>query len=365
MILPTTYFAALMLSIFTMLCWGSWANTQKVAGLKWRSELFYFDYSFGVFLCALIACFTFGSINETELTFRDSLLGIAYRKVAWALASGVIFNIANVLLVSAIAMTGMSVAFPIAIGLALIVGVVWNFFLNPQANPTMLFGGVVLVAFAIVVDAIAYRTARTAKRVVDNRTSIPVSDLEESSVNPNRNRRKTRKGKMSPANKGIAVSLISGLLMGSFYPLIQIAMTGEGMALPAYTAGFFFSIGILLSTFIIVPVLMNFPLHGKPVEFGEYFAGTRKQHILGILGGIIWFAGTIANLVASSAPKSANVGPAVSYALGQGATLISAFWGLFYWKEFKDAPPTVNLQLGAMIALFIAGLTLISLAPKY
>jgi len=365
MTLPTTYLAALLLSIFTMLCWGSWANTQKLAGSKWRFELFYFDYSFGVVLCAVIACFTFGSWSNEEITFLDSFQGIALRKVAWAFAGGVIFNIANVLLVAAIAISGMSVAFPIAIGLALIIGVVWNYFLNPQGDPGMLFGGATLVGIAIVVDAIAYRAAHAAKRIENpNPASVVVNVPNDPTKNPRRSSKKKRKtAALSVATKGIIVSLISGVLMGAFYPFVQISMSDEGMALPAYTAGFFFSFGIFFSTLIVIPFFMNFPLQGQPVEFKAYFVGTKKQHLLGIVGGLIWFAGTMANLAASSAPKSANVGPAVSYALGQGATMISAFWGLFVWREFRDAPSQVKLLLYVMVALFLIGLGLISLAP--
>lgn len=366
MILPTTYLAALSLAIFTMLCWGSWANTQKLAGSKWRFELFYFDYSAGVLLCAILAAFTFGTFNDKEMTFLDTFFGIALRKVAWALAGGLIFNIANVLLVAAIAISGMAVAFPIAIGLALIIGVVWNYFLNPQGNPSMLFGGALLVGLAIIVDAIAYRAAHAAKRITAAETLTAATDPLAAPKRQQPQRHQKRKtSAMSTATKGIIVSLISGGLMGAFYPFVQISMSDEGMGLSAYTAGFFFSWGVFLSTLLIVPILMNFPLHGQPVEFKAYFAGTRKQHILGILGGMIWFAGTIANLAASAAPKSANVGPAVSYALGQGATLISAFWGLFIWKEFKDAPSRITLLLWVMIALFVIGLTLVSLAPLH
>jgi len=262
--------------------------------------------------------------------------------------------------------SGRSTAFPIAIGLALIIGVVWNYFLNPQGNPAMLFGGALLVGLAIVIDAIAYRAAHVAKRLTVNEAQTTSAGVApDPSVNPKRRHQKRKTTAMSVATKGILISLVSGLLMGTFYPFVQISMSDEGMALAAYTAGFFFAVGILFSSLLIIPVLMNFPITGKPVEIKTYFEGTRVQHLLGLLGGIIWFAGTIANFAASSAPKSANVGPAVSYALGQGATMISAFWGLFVWKEFRDAPAQVKVLLWAMIALFLLGLTLVSIAPLH
>ena len=95
MILPTTYLAALLLSIFTMLCWGSWANTQKLAGSKWRFELFYFDYSIGVVVCAVLVAFTFGTLNDKEITFLESFAGIALRKIGWAAAGGIVFNVSQ------------------------------------------------------------------------------------------------------------------------------------------------------------------------------------------------------------------------------------------------------------------------------
>lgn len=358
-----------------MLCWGSWANTQKLAGAQWRFELFYIDYSWGVLLCSVLVCLTLGSIESNEITFMDTLTGISLRKVSWAFAGGVIFNIANVLLVAAIAMSGMAVAFPVGIGLALIIGVAWNYMLNPQGNAAMLFGGVLLVAIAIIVDAVAYQGKAKAER--EKKAAERVAAAEAAAIAgtpppaaPKRVSSRTssshkKKKPMALSTKGLIVSLISGVLMGSFYPLVQISMSDEGLALYSYTASFFFAIGVMASSFLIVPILMNFPLHGDEVEFKAYFKGGIKAHGLGLLGGAIWFAGMIANLLASAAPKSANVGPAVSYALGQGATMISAFWGLFVWKEFAGASSQVRLLLGVMIVLFLAGLGLISLAPLY
>src|SRR5260370_6100541 len=154
MLIPQTYAAALILIVLSMICWGSWCNTFKLAG-KWRFELFYYDYSLGVLLAAIIAAYTFGSMGD-ELSFSDNLIVAGKRNMAWALAGGVVFNLANMLLVAAISVAGLAVAFPIGIGLALVVGVIWNYFLNPQGNPILLTVGVVLVVGAIIVDALAY-----------------------------------------------------------------------------------------------------------------------------------------------------------------------------------------------------------------
>ncbi len=362
MILPTTYGAALLLTVLSMLCWGSWANTQKLSG-KWRFELYYFDYAFGVLLCALIAAFTFGSLNSQELSVFDTLALTAKRKMAWAFAAGVVFNLANMLLVAAISIAGLSVAFPIGIGLALVIGVIWNYSLNPQGNPLLLFGGAGLVVVAIIIDAIAYKAHASAAKaqVLPVPEAVPLKQPQRQGRTSSRRQAPT--GPPS-AIKGIIISLISGGLMGSFYPMIQMSRAGEDGVQP-YADALFFSGGVFLSTFLFNFFFMLMPIQGDSVSFLDFFRGTKKQHLLGIAGGLIWCAGAISNFIASSAPPSVQVGPAVSYAMGQGATMVSALWGLLLWKEFAGAKPRVKMLLAAMLLLFAAGLGMVAVAPLY
>lgn len=372
MYLPTTYAAALLLTILSMICWGSWANTQKMSG-KWRFELFYFDYTFGVALCALIAAFTFGSLNPEELTVIDMFSLTAKRKAAFAIAGGVVFNLANILLVAAISMAGLSVAFPIGIGLALVIGVVWNYSLNPQANPVLLFAGAGLVTIAIVVDAIAYREHARHRGKAKETSADPVAAAPKPQVQAapaprhhSRSSRRSAPARVTPAGpmKGIVISLISGVLMGSFYPLVEMARAGDDGVRP-YGDILLFAAGVLLSTFLFNFFLMLMPIHGEPVSPLDYFRGTKRQHLLGVAGGLIWCMGAVSNFVASSAPGAVQVGPAVSYAMGQGATMVSALWGLLVWKEFAGAGVRVKVLLAVMLILFLAGLSFVSIAPLY
>jgi len=352
MLIPQTYAGALILIVLSMICWGSWANTFKLAG-KWRFELFYYDYSLGVLLAAIIAAYTFGSMGD-DLSFSDNLIVAGKRNMAWAVAGGVVFNLANMLLVAAISVAGLAVAFPIGIGLALVVGVVWNYFLNPQGNPILLTVGVVLVVGAIIVDALAYASHAGPKS--------PASARE------GKGKSKAPPPKTGGAGlKGISLSLISGALMGSFYPLVEM---GKGAGVDAaglgpYAVAFMFALGVFFSTFVFNLYFLNLPVQGEPLSMFTYFQGTLKQHALGIAGGLLWCTGAIANFTAASAPKSVEVGPAVSYAIGQGATMVSALWGLLVWKEFAGASPRVRFMLGAMLLLFIGGLVLVSIAPLY
>lgn len=343
--------------VLSMLCWGSWANTIKLAGNRWRFELFYFDYAFGVLLLAVLAAFTFGTTGG-DLSFIDDFSLTGYRKMAYAIAAGCVFNLANILLVGAIAVAGMAVAFPIGIGLALVIGVIWNYALNPQGHPYLLFGGVALVAAAIVLDALAY--AGQAKSRPQPAAAAPPADV--------RGRSKPSRGDRPVSSwKGIGLSLGSGLLMGSFYPLVEMSKTSlEGVpGLRAYSIALLFSIGVFGSTFVYNVYFMNLPIQGRPVELTAYFTGTRRQHLLGIAGGAIWCMGAIANFAASSAPPEVQVGPAISYAIGQGATMVSALWGLLVWKEFAGATSRVRILLALMLILFVAGLALVSVAPLY
>ncbi len=319
-----------------MLCWGSWANTFKLAG-KWRFELFYYDYSLGVLITATVYALTFGSSGTHGLSFLADLQHAGTRELLFGAIGGVVFNLANILLVAAISLAGLAVAFPVGIGLALVIGVIWNYTLKPQGNPTLLFAGAAIVVAAIVVDALAYR-ALEASRAAQAQRKV--------------------------SGKGIVLSLISGLLMGSFFPLVEMGKSGP-QGLGPYAVGFVFTVGVFLSTFVFNLFFMRFPVEGPPVTMGQYFTGTGRQHLLGIFGGLVWATGTIANFVAASAPESVQVGPAISYAIGQGATMVSALWGLLVWKEFAGATGRVRALITLMLVLFVAGLALVSIAPLY
>lgn len=326
MYIPSLYSVALFLMILTMLCWGSWANTQKLAK-GWRFELFYWDYVFGIVLISLIAGFTMGNTNPSSAeSFIANLRAADAQHIGLALAGGAVFNVANILLVAAIAIAGLSVAFPIGIGLALVIGSVLNYLITPKGNPALLFGGIALVIVAIVLDAFAYRKL--------------VKDL-------------------SVSKKGILLSVLCGIGMGLFYPFVAKATTGPNHLGP-YAVGFVFSIGVLLCTIPVNYIFMRKPISGAPVAMADYFRGSAAWHFWGLLGGVIWGIGMVANYVASYAQM---VGPATAYALGQGATMVSAIWGVFVWKEFAGAPPAARRLVALMFLFFLLGLSGVALAP--
>ncbi len=341
-----SYTVAVIFCVITMLCWGSWANTQKLAGRRWRFELFYWDYVFGVLVMALLFAFTLGSMGQQGRGFVEDLGQASPASLGSAFLGGVVFNAANILLVAAIAVAGMSVAFPVGIGLALVLGVLINYIAERTGNPAVLFLGVALVTAAIVLDALAYR-------------SLPGQS----------------KG---GGAKGLILSVACGVLMSLFYFLVARSMakvqapdgaildvtadnlrlgTLQAGKLTSYTANVVFSLGIVLSNFIFNTVIMLKPIEGSPVPLSDYFRGAPRDHLWGIVGGFIWAVGMGLNVTAMNVAS-----PAISYGLGQGATMVAAIWGVFIWKEFREAPPGTNRLIWLMFAGYLLGLALVILA---
>ncbi|HEY3705401.1 MAG TPA: AcrB/AcrD/AcrF family protein [Terracidiphilus sp.] len=326
---PEAYVPSLLFMLSSMICWGSWANTLKLCP-QFRFQLFYWDYVLGMIGGAVLWAVTLGSMGSTGASAFADLAHASGGAVLFALGGGAIFNVANLLLVAAIDIAGLAVAFPIGIGLALVIGAVSNYFVSPNGNPFLLFGGIALVAAAIVLDAIAYRLREATHRATSRR--------------------------------GIVISLISGVLMGTFYPLVSKSMTGPH-ALGPYAALILFSLGVAACSLPANYLLMRSPLDASaPARMNGYFHAKASWHLSGLLGGAIWGTGAMANFVAS---RVHIVGPAVSYSIGQGATMVSACWGVFVWKEFASAPRVSKVSLAWMFLFFVIGLLLIALAPVF
>jgi glucose uptake protein len=349
MILPVTYLSALLLLVVSMICWGSWANTFKLTGEKWRFEFFSYDFAIGLLLGALIAAYTFGTLGS-ELTFSDRLTIAGRKAEMYVFLGGVVFTLANMLLMAAISLAGMAVAFPIGIGLALIIGVLANYIISPQGNPILLGAGVALVMIAILLDSAAHRARDRSLNAAQPET--PTKDPKTG--------RALKPAKRKSAARGIVISLISGVLMGAFYPLVGVGMMGE-LGLGAYASAIIFGIGAVVATVFFNIYFFNLPVTGDRIQAFQYLRGTPKQHLLGILGGVIWSAGAISNFAVATA--AVNVGPAISLGIGQCATLVSVLWGLLVWKEFAGAPGSVKRTLALMMLFFAGGLALLSLAP--
>ncbi len=327
MFIPQTYSLAVILCIVTMLCWGSWGNTQKLAGKSWRFELYYWDYVIGILLFSILLGFTLGSFGTNGRPFLTDISQAEPGNMLRAFVGGVIFNASNILLVAAMAIAGMAVAFPVGVGIALALGVIINYVFAPKGNPAMLFLGVALITAAIVIDAVAYKKHSASLQKV--------------------------------SGKGILLSVSAGVLMALFYRFVASSMVTDFVnpdpgRLTPYSAVFFFAIGVVISNLLFNYIIMKKPFEGAPLTFGDYKKGSFGVHLTGVLGGVIWNIGMSTNILASG-----KAGYAISYGLGQGATLIAALWGVFIWKEFRGASKQVNTLILFMFLAYLAGLALL------
>ena len=323
MFTPSSLGIALVMMITSAICWGSWANTYK--GVKgYRFELFYWDYAFGIFLISLILALTMGSTGHDPSSFLNNVHSADTSNIVSVMVGGAIFNLANLLLVAAIDMAGLAIAFPVAIGIALVVGVILSYGLQPKGNAALLAMGVVCAVVAVVLDGKAYGSLASAGRSV--------------------------------SKKSIVVCIVSGVLMGLWAPFVAHAMT-TGNTLGPYSIAVFLTLGALLSCFVWNIYFMKKPLVGDPVDFSGYFSGPASGHLLGVLGGFIWGIGMVFNLVAAS-----FTGVAISYAIGQSAPMVAALWGIFVWREFAGANRQAKTYLAMMFVFYILAILLVAKA---
>jgi len=336
MILVHNYGLAVFFFIISMICWGSWANTQKLAARNWRFELFYWDLTLGLLITAALAAFTLGSLGEEGRPFLQDLAQANAKSILNAMLGGIVWNLGNILLVAAIAVAGMSVGFPIGGGIAWILGIIVNFILvivdkgAPEGNVYLLFGGVIVIVAAIYLSMLSFR-------------------------------RLARKQK-KPSAKGILLSVAAGILIAFFYGLVVKSLdnsfvSGGAGNLTPFTGVFFFAVGITVSTPIFNPIFMRFPVEGERVKMREYFKGSLSTHLVGVLGGLIWMIGMVVSFMSAGASN-----PAISYALSNAAPVVAILWGVLIWKEFKGAPKGTNGLLVTMFILFLIGLVLITMS---
>ena len=323
MFTPHTLGIALFMMITSAICWGSWANTYK--GVKnYRFELFYWDYAVGIFLISLILAFTMGSTGNDSNSFLNNVHSADTTNIVSTMVGGAIFNLANLLLVAAIDMAGLAIAFPVAIGIALVVGTVLSYTLQPKGNALFLAVGVVCALIAVILDGKAYGSLAIAGRAV--------------------------------SRKSIIVCVVSGVLMGLWNPFVAYGAT-RGNVLTPYSSVVFLTLGALLSCFIWNLYFMKRPLVGAPVSFSGFFSGPPSGHLLGLVGGFIWGVGTVFNVVAGKATAFA-----ISYAIGQSAPMVAALWGVFAWREFAGAPGKAKMYLAMMFVFYCLGILLVAKA---
>jgi glucose uptake protein len=349
MILPASQIASIILLVLGLICWGSWANTFNASGKKWRFELYYFDFAIGAVFAALVFALTVGNLGWDGFSFKDDLLLAGKRQDLFAFIAGVVFNLGNMLLVAAISLIGISVAFSVGVSLSLAVAAIWTLVGGPPGSALFRIGGIVAVAISAIVASLAYQAWAKAKLIETIRTG------------------QTKSTRKTVSMKGVLLAAAGALFLGSFYPLVQLARESE-IGLGPYSLGFIFTIGVAASTFVFNLFFMNLPVAGKPVDMVEFFRAKAKSHVYGFLGGIVWYAGVLAILVVTRAEGPAHIEPALAYVLSNGGVVLAAAWGLLWWKELSGTDTKVNYQVVLSLVFLMVGIGLFSgalaFAPK-
>ena len=238
---PHSLEIALLMMITSAICWGSWANTFK--GVKnYRFELFYWDYALGIFIVSLVLAFTMGNTSSSDsVSFLNNVHSADGSNIVYMLIAGAIFNLANLLLVAGIDMAGLAVAFPVSIGIALVVGVVSSYALQPRGNLGLLAAGVACAVVAVILDGKAYGSLASAGRSV--------------------------------SKKSIVTCIVSGVLMGLWAPFVTRAMTHGQSARTVQRGRVSDSWARCFRALIWNVYFMRKPLVGEPVSFSGYFSG--------------------------------------------------------------------------------------------
>ncbi|MBK5294299.1 MAG: hypothetical protein JJE04_21785 [Acidobacteriia bacterium] len=340
--IPSTYTATLLLALLAMICWGSWANTVKKCG-KWRFELYCYDFALGLLLCALAASFSLGMFGS-DITFYDNLTIVRKLQIGYAGLAGMAFALASILLIGAISIAGIAITFPLSLGLGLVVHLVWTSIDKPAGNPFLLFSGVGVTVAAVALAVMAYYIVHAHAK------------LSQPAPLPGR-----RPIPFPSAGVVIALGVVSGLFLGTLFPLLNWAKQGD-IEMGSHAVGFIFAIAVFFTTLVLNLYFMNLPVRGSAISISAYFSGTARQHLWGILGGAVWYAGTISYLAAQTATGGAMVDPKLIHALGQGGTILASLSGLLIWKDLASAPAKARSQMWISILLTLAGIVFIYLA---
>jgi glucose uptake protein len=359
MILAQNPTQALMIVLLGMFCCGLWASMYKLTG-KWRYELFYFDVALGVAAAALVYAFTTGSLGFDGFSFDDDLMHAGKQQWLLAFAGGAIFNLANMILMGGTVVAGLSVATPLGLGIGLMIGSGVRLAISQPGNPLLLFAGSACLLVGVVTMAVAYSyfvSARLDKMLKEG-------TIKSTGSVPGYGKGMIVSTNAPSAIKGLLLSIVAGALIWIMVPLVNKATAGD-FGMGPYSLMVMFAAGIFSSTFVFNLFFVNLPVEGEPIDLFAYFQGGLRPHLVGFGAGVLLCTGLLAWFVAKAGAPEAQLSSLAFYAAQQGAVLLAALVGLFWWKDFRDAEPRVRGMVWIFLLLFAAGIAAIGAAAKF
>jgi glucose uptake protein len=349
MILAQNHFQAILLLVIGALCWALWAGMHKMT-TKWRYELFCVDFALGFAIASFIYAFTVGSLGFDGFSFLDDMMHAGKRQWIFAFSAGIVFNLANMILLGAVSVAGLSVAIPLGLGISSIFGLGAALIFGRVGHPLLVFAGSACFLVGVVLAAVSYTfliSDRQDRLVKEGKAKIAPQV-------PGMNKGMIASTDAPSATKGLLLSGVAAALMWIMYPLINKAREGEA-GLGPYALMALFSVGVFISTFVFDLFLINLPIDGEPIEPFEYMRGSLKAHLAGIFAGILLSSGILAELVSAGGPPEAQPGMLMTYGLKQLAPLVGGCAGIWIWKELKGAESRVRGIFYTFALLFAAG----------
>jgi glucose uptake protein len=340
LVLPTTYVSVVGLLILSFFCLGSWPNTFKAAGPRWRFELFAIDFAIGALLLSVAAAYTFGSLGP-ELSFADRVLVASKTAQGLTVIAGGVLALGNLLLLAGVSLLGIAAAFPLSLSLAIAISSLLRI---TGTNLIFSIPGVLLMLGAA-------NFAARAGRAKDPLASIGTRPPAKS-ANERKMRRRTA--------RGIIVTTLSGLVLGFFYPILARGLMGD-FGLGPYAGMLELCVSLLVSTAILNIYFMNIVIDAGPIGFRAYARGAPNKHFLGFAAGAIWALGILAVFLCMFAPLHADLRHPLLFTLPVTSVLLTIFWGLFRWREFTSASKSAESFIRFAAAFFFVGLVALAL----
>jgi glucose uptake protein len=335
-----------VLILLAFLFLGLWSSTFKMAGNRWRFELFSFDFAFGALAFALLSSYTLGSAGS-DLGFNENLMLASRTNQAIAFGAGCLFAFGNMLLLAAVALLGLSFAYAIATASALLMLAAVEF--NGE-RALWLSIAIIAALLAIIVPSLG---ASKGEATLPG-AGLPV--IVRKSASARGGKAKQEPAGMKNSSKGTIAAILGGLALGGVFTPFRTSVFGQ-FGLGPYAELVLFAAGLLTATIFLNLYFMNMPVQGGSIGLSAYLRGKVAQHLLGLVGGALCVAGILLLALLNAFPADAQPSSWAVSVAALGAGVLALILGFSVWREVAQAPAAVmrSALMGALFVLVAIG----------